>query len=88
MLVRPPSPWAVPHESSAAIVVGEDRVRAVFEKDELAARPQDPSHTLQALHHARNPAQRKGANNGIDSAVPKGMRPPGRSTNSMSRFVR
>jgi hypothetical protein len=44
----------------------------VFEKDELAARSQDPSHTLQRLHDARYRAQRKGAHNGIDAGVPQG----------------
>src|SRR5581483_3671202 len=44
----------------------------MLKEDELAARLEDPSYTLNCLHHAGNRAQRKGAHNCIDACVCQG----------------
>ena len=41
----------------------------MFEKDELAAPPQDSSYTAKGLRRARNRAEREGAHDRIDGAV-------------------
>ena len=44
----------------------------MFKKDELAASPQDAPKTPDGLGHIGNCAQREGADNCIDGAVPQG----------------
>ena len=41
----------------------------MFEKDELAAPPQDSSYTAKGLHNAWNRTEREGAHDCIDSVV-------------------